>query len=90
MVRVVGFLRLHHEYHHCVSSVFLLFFLLFLFFCFFFFLLSSLSSCLNAKRYPFSGHFYRSLEAPRLSNFLGVDVQLKMIIQSRMKDFPIQ
>ena len=55
-----------------------------------FLLLSSFSWCQNTKRYPFSGHFYMSLEAPRLSNFLGVDLKLKMIIQSRMKDFPIQ
>ena len=53
-------------------------------------LLSSSSWCQNTKRYPFSGHFYRSLEVPRLSDFLDVDLQLKMIIQSRMKDFPIQ
>ena len=31
-----------------------------------------------------------SLGEPRLSNFSDVDLQLKMIIQSRMKDFPIQ
>ena len=31
-----------------------------------------------------------SLEAPRLSDFLDVDLQLKMIIQSRMKKIPIQ
>ena len=57
-----------------------------------FLLLLSSSWCQNTKRYPFSGHFYRFLEAPRLSNFLNVDLQLKMIltIQSRMKDFPIQ
>ena len=75
MVRVVGFLRLHHEYHHCVSSVLLL---------------SSSSWCQNTKCYPFSGHFYRSLEAPRLSDFLDVDLQLNLIIQSRMKEFPTQ
>ena len=62
----------------------------FFFFFFFFLLLRSSSWCLNTKRYPFSGHFYRSLEAPRLSNFLDVDLQLKMIIHSRMKDVPIQ
>ena len=56
----------------------------------FFLLLLSSSWCQNTKRYPFSGHFYRSLEAPRLSNFLDVDLQLQMINQSRMKDFPIQ
>ena len=32
----------------------------------------------------------RSLEAPTLSNFLDLDLQLKMIIQSRIKDFPIE
>ena len=52
-MRVVGFLRLHHEYHPCVSSVFV-----------------------AVKRYPFSGHSYRSLEAPRVSDFFGVDLQL--------------
>ena len=55
-----------------------------------FLLLSSSSWYQNTKRYPFSGHFYTSLEAPRLSNFLDVYLQLKMIIQSRMEDFSIQ
>ena len=55
-----------------------------------FLLLSSSSWCQNTKRCPFSGHFHRSLEAPGLSDFLDVDLQLKMIIQSGMKDFPIQ
>ena len=45
-----------------------------------FLLLSSSSWCQNTKRYPFSEHFYRSIEAPRLSNFLDVDLQLKMIL----------
>ena len=56
----------------------------------FFLLLLSSSWCQNTKRYPFWGHFYCSLEAPRLSNFLDEDLQLKIIIQSRMKGFPIQ
>ena len=43
---------------------------------FFFLLLSSSSLCLSTERYPFSGHFYRSLQAPRLSDFLDVDLQL--------------
>ena len=72
MVSVVGFLCLHHEYHHCVSSVFV-----------------GVVFVVVSKRYPFSGHFYRSLEAPRLSNFLDVDSQLKIIIQSRIKYLPI-
>ena len=56
MVRVVDFLRLHHEYQHSVSSDFVA-----------------------------VETFYRSLEALRLSNFLDVDLKLKMIIQSRIK-----
>ena len=40
-------------------------------------LLSSSSWCLNTKRNPFSGHFYRSLEAPRLSNCLDVDLDFE-------------
>ena len=55
-----------------------------------FLLLSFSSWFLNTERYPFSGHFYRSLEAPRLSNILCVDLQQNLLIQSRMKDFPIQ
>ena len=64
VVRVVGFLRLHHEYHHCVSSVFASV------------VLNSSSWCQNTKSYAFSGHFYRSLAAPRLSDFLDADLQL--------------
>ena len=55
-----------------------------------FLLLSSSSWCQNTKCYPFSGHCYVSLEAPRLLDFLDVDLQLKMITQRRMKDFSIQ
>ena len=55
-----------------------------------FLLLSPSSWCQNTKRYPLLGHFYRSLEAPRLSDFLEVDLLLKIIIQSEMKDFPIK
>ena len=41
-----------------------------------FLLLSSSSWCQNTKRYAFSGHFYRSIKAPRLSDFLHVDLEL--------------
>ena len=63
-----------NSYHHCVSIVFVAVVFVFV----------------VVSNYPFSGHFKRSLEAPRLSNFLDVDFQLKMIIQSREKDFPLQ
>ena len=40
-------------------------------------LLSSSSWCQNTKRYAFAGHFYRCIEAPRLLDFIDVDLQLK-------------
>ena len=42
-----------------------------------FLLLLYLSCCQKTKHYAFSGHFYKSLEAPGLSDFLDVDLQLK-------------